>query len=274
MIAEAVFDPGRIVFAIGTAVLAGVWIYVVMGWIAEGEISLATGLTTIVASCFLIAVGVSSQIDAITYGVMGLFVCAPFSLPVYNMIAGNASDRELDLQKFERAHHAFAANPANVGSRFEIARQLAKLGLLGHAIAIARGAETLLTDDQGPHQRGTKLMFAKELSDTKYWESIAKPEDFRNVHCPHCSRPNPPGTIACLKCNAPFLLDIVRGSSQNRHVGGKIVLVWLCLAAVVAGSSLIGSTGGGWLIIFPTALLVIAFGGFASWLLNDRIKFA
>ena len=274
MLAQAVFDPGRIVFAIGSAMFAGFWIYVVMGWIAEGEVSFATGLATMFASALLLAVGVASPVDAVTYGVMLLFLCAPFSLPVYNLVAGNASDRELDLQKFERAHDAFAANPANIGSRFEIARQLAKLGLFGHAIAIARGAETLLTDDQGSHQRGTRLMFGKELADTKYWESIAKPEDFRNVHCPHCSRPNPPGTIACLKCNAPFLLDIVRNGSQNKHVGGKIVLIWLLLAAVVAGASILGFTGGGWMIIFPLGLLVIAVGGFASWLLNDRIKFA
>lgn len=205
---------------------------------------------------------------------MILFLAAPFSLPLINFVTGQASDTELDLQNFERAHGAFASNPANVGSRFEIAKQLAKLGLYGHAIAIGKGAESLLTDDQGSHQRGTRLMFGKELSDVRYWESLAKPQDYRNVHCLHCSLPNPPGTIACLKCNAPFLLDIVRKGSETRHMGGKIVLIWLCLAGIIAGAGMLGSTGGGWMVIFPLGLLVLAVGGFASWLLKDRIKFS
>jgi len=264
---------GDLVVTIATSLLAFLWIYCVISWMTEGEVEGTTGIATIIATIMMIGVSVSSQSEIVNYSIMLLFLLAPFSLPLINLVSGQASDRELDLQSFERAHNAFASNPANVGSRFEIARQLAKLGLYGHAIAISKGAESLLTDDQGSHQRGTRLMFGKELSDMKYWESLAKPEDYRSVRCPHCSRPNPPGTIACLKCNAPFLLDIVRRGSKTEHVGGKIVMVWLCLAGVVAGAAVLGSSGGGWLVVFPIGLLVVAVGGFASWLLKDRINF-
>jgi hypothetical protein len=189
-------------------------------------------------------------------------------------MAGNASDMELNLTRFERAHEAFAANPANIGSRFEIAKQLAQLGQYGHAIAIAKGAEALLTDDQGAHQRGTRGMFVKELYDLKSWGEVAKPEDFRNVHCPRCKRPNPPGTIACLGCNSPFLLDIVRSGAQTTHVVSRIVLAWLCLAAVIAGCAMIGSMSGGWMMIFPVTLLLFAAAGVINWMMRDRIKFA
>ncbi len=262
-----------LVVSIAMSLLAFLWIYCVMDWMVEGEISGTTGIATIVASVLMVGVGISAQSEAVSYSVMLLFLAAPFSLPLINIISGQASDRELDLQKFERAHEAFASNPANVGSRFEIAKQLANLGLYGHAIAIGRGAEALLTDDQGSHQRGTRLMFGRELSDLNYWQSLAKPEDYRNVHCPHCSRPNPPGTIACLKCNAPFLLDIVRKGARTQHIGAKIVLVWLCFAGVVAAASMLGSRGSGWILIFSIGLLVLAVGGFSSWLIKDRIKF-
>src|SRR5688572_10156908 len=181
---------GDLAVVVVMATMAGAWIYVIMTWMAEGEISGRMGLATIFASIMLLAVGVSSPIEIVTYSVLLLFVIAPFTLPLYNTIAGQASNRELDLQYFERAHEAFAANPANIGSRFEIAKHLAKLGQYGHAIAIAKGAETMLTDDQGVHQRGTRGMFYKEIADMRYWQSVAKPEDFRNVKCPRCSRAN------------------------------------------------------------------------------------
>ena len=256
------------------AVMACAWIYVIMTWMAEGEISGKMGFVTIFASLLLLAVGASSPIDLVKYSVALLFIAAPFTLPIYNNIAGQASNRELDLTRLERAHEAFAKNPANIGSRFEIANHLAKLGQYGHAIAIAKGAETMLTDDQGVHQRGTRGMFYKELADLKYWQSVAKPEDFRNVKCPRCSRPNPPGTIACLSCHAPFLLDIVREGTKTSHVGTKIALTWLCFTAVVAAAATLGSFKGGWTVIFPIMLLVIAVAGFINWMMNDRIKFA
>jgi hypothetical protein len=265
---------GDLVVTIAIVLLAFLWIYCVMDWMVEGEISGTTGIVTIVASVLMVGVGISAQSEVVSYSVMLLFLVAPLTLPLINLLSGQASDRELDLQSFERAHGAFAANPANVGSRFEIARQLAKLGLYGHAIAIGRGAEALLTDDQGSHQRGTRLMFGKELSDCRYWESLAKPEDYRNVRCPHCSRPNPPGTIACLKCNAPFLLDIVRKGTNTRHLGSKIVLVWLSFAGIVATAAILGSRGEGWMTLFSIGLLVLAVGGFSSWLVKDRIKFS
>lgn len=259
---------------IATAIFAMFWIYCLMHWMAEGELSGPTGLVAIVASILMVGVGVSAKSEIITYGVMLLFLVAPFTVPMYDRIAGQASDRELDLQKFERAHAAFAKNPDNVGSRFDIAKLLAKLGLYGHAIAIAKGAESLLTDDQGVHQRGTKLMFSRELSDMRYWETQAKPEDYRSVHCPKCKVSNPPGTIACLKCQAPFLLDIVREGTTKAHIGSKVVLAWLGFAALLAGGAAVGSTVSGWMVIFPIATLVIAIGGFLSWMLKDRIKFA
>jgi len=265
---------GDLVVSIAMSLLAFLWIYCVIDWMVEGEIAGTTGFATIVASLLMIGVGISAQSEAVAYSVMLLFLVAPLSLPLINLVSGQASDRELNLQRFEQAHGAFASNPANVGSRFEIAKQLAKLGLYGHAIAIGRGAEALLTDDQGTHQRGTRLMFGKELSDVRYWESVAKPEDYRNVQCPHCSRPNPPGTIACLKCNAPFLLDIVRKGARTKHLGGKIVLIWLSFAGVVATAAMLGSRGGGWILIFSIGLLVLAVGGFSSWILKDRIKFS
>jgi hypothetical protein len=264
---------GDLFTSILSAVLAFLWIFVLMGWMAEGEVSGKTGFATIVATVLLLAVGISSKSDIATYAVMLVFIVAIVSLPAYNIIAGKASDRELDLQGFERAHNAFAQNPANIGSRFEIAKHLAKLGQYGHAIAIAKGAESLLTDDQGVHQRGTRTMFSRELADLKYWQSIAKSEDFRNVGCPRCKRANPPGTIACLSCNSPFLLDIVRAGTQTGHLGAKVVVVWLCLAAIVAGGAILGTTSTGWTMVFPLALLVMALGGFLSWMLADRTKF-
>jgi hypothetical protein len=265
---------GDLAVVIVMAVMAVGWIYVIMTWMAEGEISGKMGFATIFASMLLLAVGASSPVDAVKYSVALLFLCAPFTLPTYNVIAGKASNRELDLQYFERAHDAFAANPANIGSRFEIAKHLARLGQYGHAIAIAKGAESMLTDDQGVHQRGTRGMFYKELADLKHWQTVAKQEDFRNVKCPRCARPNPPGTIACLSCNSPFLLDIVRQGTKTGHVGTKIALVWLCFTAIVAIAAILGSYNGGWLVIFPIMLMVIAAAGLINWLMNDRIKFA
>ncbi|MEO7454498.1 MAG: hypothetical protein ABIV13_07020, partial [Fimbriimonadales bacterium] len=209
---------GDFFITIVMAVALFVWIYFVSSWMAEGEITFTTGLVTIFASILLMAVGISTANTTVMYAVLLVLVAAMFSLPLYNLMAGSASDRELNLTRFERAHEAFAANPANISSRFEIAKQLAQLGQYGHAIAIAKGAETLLTDDQGTHQRGTRGMFVKELYELKSWNEIAKPEDFRNVHCPSCKRANPPGTIACLSCNSPFLLDIVRSGSKTAHV--------------------------------------------------------
>lgn len=264
---------GDLAVVIVMAVMAGTWIFVVMTWMAEGEISGRMGIVTIFSSLLLLAVGVSSLVEVVTYAVLLLFIAAPFTMPLYNTIAGQASNRELDLEYFERAHKAFAANPANIGSRFEIAKHLAKLGQFGHAIAIAKGAETMLSDDQGAHQRGTRGMFTKELSDMRYWQSVARPEDFRNVKCPRCSRHNPPGTIACTGCDAPFLLDIVREGTSTRHIGTKIALAWLCFAGVVATGAMLGSVSAGWLVIFPILLLALAVGGFMNWLFSDRIKF-
>jgi hypothetical protein len=132
----------------------------------------------------------------------------------------------------------------------------------------------MLTDDQGSHQRGTRGMFTKELYDLKTWQGMAKPENFKNVHCLRCKRPNPPGTIACLSCNSPFLLDIVRAGTKSGHVGSKIVVAWLCFAAVIAGCAMIASMKGGWMMLFPVALLLAAAGGIINWMKSDRIKFA
>ena len=87
------------------AVMAGAWIYVVMTWMAEGEISGRMGLVTIFSSIMLLAVGVSSPVEVVTYAVLLLFIVAPFTLPLYNTIILLLSGDEETAMTTTRVHY-------------------------------------------------------------------------------------------------------------------------------------------------------------------------
>jgi hypothetical protein len=247
-----------------------VWVVWAIRKMIDAELSAMQGVSVIGLSLFLVYL-------AIAGGFLVAIVIATLmlaTLAAVPYLASRIDQRllfEVDEHILEQAFGAFGENPSNVAALFRIANVLYDAGQRGHAIRVAEYAASLLSSDVDPvSNRSFRDLFRKELHDLKRWREDARPTDFHPIRCLRCSMINPPGVIACGRCQAPVLLDHARRRADPRPFYARLLAGWIALALALSVSVALGWTLSGKSLIFAIAGIVAMLGLFLSWLFRGE----
>ncbi|MCB0825343.1 MAG: hypothetical protein KDC26_04075 [Armatimonadetes bacterium] len=152
------------------------------------------------------------------------------------------AERQLDMQsvravnadRIERLHQAVSERPDNIPAQLELAACLHAHGFIGHGIELARVTLEAIPDTVDPMTgRSPRNMYTTEVYELKKWMGRATPEQInQRIKCASCMTFNPPGTIACSKCNEPYLLNHVRKNDFAKGIFGRFVVTGALVTAV------------------------------------------
>jgi hypothetical protein len=247
-----------------------VWVVWAIRKMIDAELSAMQGVSVIGLSLFLVYLAIAGGFWVAI--VIATLMLATLAAVPY--LASRIDQRllfEVDEHILEQAFGAFGENPSNVAALFRIANVLYDAGQRGHAIRVAEYAASLLSSDVDPvSNRSFRDLFRKELHDLKRWREDARPTDFHPIRCLRCSMINPPGVIACARCQAPVLLDHARRRADPRPFYARLLAGWIAIALALSVSVALGWTLSGKSLIFAIAGIVAMLGLFLSWLFRGE----
>ncbi|MBS1724931.1 MAG: hypothetical protein JSS66_18480 [Armatimonadetes bacterium] len=179
---------------------------------------------------------------------------------------------EVETARLEKAHAELSVRPDNIPARFDLARALFDRGLKGHAIGL--GENTLAglgTDRDMMSQRSQRDFYRNEDYMVARWRTeTTNPKAFEPVACPLCGTMNPPGPLACVGCEKPYLLELARRSDRRGRVYGRLVVGWILTTGLLITSCVI-VTAYKWPTTAYLLLLTLAgVGGTMAWLFRPR----
>lgn len=214
-------------------------ILVLINWMSSGQISGAAGLMGITVVLIVAMLTVMSHstvvVVAVFIGMVSLLVFFPYA---WDEVA-KSEVQGMDIDKLDRAHQTLVASPENIATFFLVAEMVYALGLEGHAIAISESTLNRLSTQIDPiKNQSMREVFRAEEYRTREWRRQVKdPDAFRAVACPRCGHLNEPGTLACGRCNGPFLLDLARKIDPRPKVRSRLVTGWALVALFLGGTA-------------------------------------
>ncbi|MBS1705917.1 MAG: hypothetical protein JST40_08590 [Armatimonadetes bacterium] len=244
----------------------GLLIWKILGMMIEKDIDLITGIVAIFAIVMLFGLSIWAPHPAIPIVVILTVVSCAVAYPFALDMLDKFLSRQVDVEQLDKAHYALSQNPSNPVPRFEIARLLYEMGLKGSAILLAENTLAGLSTTMDPSRNASfRDMFKVEESKAKYWrKTLTDPHAYDPIPCPRCQALNPPGQIACQKCEGPFLLDILRHNTRTSSIVGRLVLSLALVAITIGVGAVIGLTLGG---IYQVLAFLVMMGlvGFILW---------
>jgi len=259
--------------SLGVMIPISVWIVFVVHWMIDGLVDAIVGVLAIGLAFGLVALVIWAPLPemkgAIFVSILATLVTFPFA---YSQM-GRLEFREVDEHELERAHIAFASNPENVASRFEIARVLATYGLKGHAIAIADQVARQIPDERDEiSNRSTRDLFRTEIYRLKQWRlETTDKKQFEPIACPRCKTRNPIHEIVCVGCGAPYLLDLAREKTKKSVLVRKLVMTWIIVAVVLFFVPLAAIKLGSNMAIATIAALLVACFAALAYINRERV---
>lgn len=216
----------------------GICIVAVIRWMIDGDIPTGVGIGVLGGMLGLMAIGIKGEHPAAPWVVLGIVVTLMLFFPFAANQLAFFELRLVNIDRLERAHEELARRPDNVPAAFQMARTLHAIGHRGHAIALTTQVLESLDQTPDPLQfRSMKDLFREEQYELKQWQMAAKPTDFAPIACPMCGAKNPPGPIACVQCQKPYLLEIARRTDVRPRFIGRLVVAWLMIAFALVGAS-------------------------------------
>lgn len=260
----------RLVVAVALLIPVTVWVVWTVRRMVDAEISSVAGLLGIAASILLLAIGTWGGF--IVGAIIGLAMVASLgAMPLLLSKIDERISREADEHLLEQAFKAYGENPQNVAAQFRIAALLYTYGWRGHAITIAERATSALSDEVDPvANRSIRDLFRTEIYKLQEWKREATDKDFKPLVCVRCQASNPAGTVACVRCGAPVLLDHARMLTLARPFYNRLFLAWSAVAAVISGSAIAGlflEGGARYAVVFGLVLLA---GVFLTFLFRNK----
>lgn len=260
----------RMVVAFALLIPVTVWVVWTARRMIDAEVSAVAGFLGIGAAILLLAVGTWG--GYVVGSLIGVAMLASLgAMPFLMSKTEERISREGDEHLLEQAFEAYGDNPQNVAAHFRIAALLYTYGWRGHAITIAERAASGLSSEVDPvANRSIRDLFRAEIYKLQEWKREATDKDFRPVLCMRCRASNPVGTIACVRCQAPVLLDYARTLTLARPFYSRLFLAWSAVAAVIGGGAIAGLTLEGnarYVVIFGLVLLA---GVFLAFLFRDK----
>lgn len=217
----------------------GFAVYFLIQWVADGEIELFPAILAVIVMLAVLYSGVRSQsmvvIGAGLTSIITLLVFFPFAVEKL----AEAENVGVEIDRLDKIHQMITQKPENISAYFSLAESVHDLGLEGHAVAICqRTLDTLPTEVDPQTNQSIRDVFRAEEARARSWgRSITDPDAMKAVACPRCSRLNEAGTIACVGCQGPFLLDIARAIDPRSKIRTKLVFAWTIVVALFTGST-------------------------------------
>ncbi len=234
----------RFLVGIGISLPAALWVICMVRWMIDGELSPTVGVLGIGLAFGLISLTVWAPYP----WVAGLiFVVMLSSLATFSFARSMLDQREMkeiDLRQFENAYRSYGERPDNIAAHLGIAKAAHGCGLLSQAIAIAQNALNALGTEIDPVKNASmRDLFKKEDQDLKEWirESHGK-SVLHSVKCPRCQHVNPPHSIACVSCSAPYLLDLARNANVKSRAIARICVAWMVTATMIIVAAVCGNS--------------------------------
>lgn len=220
---------------------------VLVKWLVMGEVETWAGIVGLIGVMASFAICVASRSMAVQIsscvGMVSLMVFFPF--------AGDYLARQdlrcLTAEHIDRGHAELAIRPDNFPAWFQLARNLYDFGYRGHAIAIAEQTMERIPNVPDPMSNATmRDLFRNEDYEIRRWRRESEnPKYFRPVPCTKCKNPNPPGTINCQRCGAPYILELSRKTPGSAVIYSKLVVGWAVIAAMIPGAALLSERSSG-----------------------------
>lgn len=216
-------------------VIFGLGIVVMVWWMLETKIETGVGLAGIAGCLTAMAVSIAAGSSIVTGTIMVSFIGLVLMYPFAENKLAETELRGYNIELMDRAHQELNRRPDNVPAAFQLARSLYHYGMRGHAIALSQQTLDRLSNNQDPTQnRSIRDIYRNEEYELKNWKSASEdPRYYRPLACPQCKAMNPPGNLACNRCQSPYLLEIARSADPRLKVKGKIVLAWAMITGII-----------------------------------------
>lgn len=203
-----------------------IWIVSLIHWMIMGDIDVLSGLVGLGIALALGLIALDQHTRAYSPFTLIAVVATIVMYPFVRAAMNKRELRSVDVEALEKAYRALSERPGNPIAKLTLARRLYDLGVPGHALAIAESALATLP----------AAHFRDEHRQIRSWKAVVTdPRHFAPIACVECHTANPPGNTHCAACGSPFLLDRVRGRFLGKGQGRKLLAVWVCLVAVIAG---------------------------------------
>lgn len=248
---ELFHNPSTVFLGCLAWIPLAIWVISFVGWMINGDVDGLTGFLGILGTVALGAV--ITKPPAQNLAPVGFLAIVTISVmfPFVRRAINRHQLRLVDVDAIERAYEVMKVRPNNPGSRMRIARHLHNLGFPSIAIPIMDSA---LKDV--PVQ-----FFRDEFMLLQMWRSGgAVPA--ASLECPICGMRNDPGlSVICTRCQAPYLLDRLRGRIMSASLGRRLLGIWMLLVSITVGISSTPALSVPWNIIVGILCLgAIGFG--------------
>ena len=263
------FSQGVTTFlvVIGSLLVYGFGIITLLWWSFDGKIEFVTGIVGILGSIGMMTVTILGGGGFISGFLLVVYVSLILTYSFAERKLIETELRGLNTDLLDRSYAELNRRPDNVPAAFQLARCLYNIGMRGHGIALSEQTLDRLSTDQDPTaNRSIRDLYRAEEYELKKWkEQSQDPRFFRPITCPKCKFPNPPGHLACQRCQSPYLLEIARTFDPRGKVISKLILSWGIITIVMPLAALLGLyLSGMWLLIGVLLGLALA-GGVLYW---------
>ncbi|HXH61412.1 MAG TPA: hypothetical protein VNI20_08640 [Fimbriimonadaceae bacterium] len=252
--------------------VTGFSIITIIKWMLNNEIEVAVGLTSIAIMLVVAFLTIMSKSAFMAGTVLTVMITLMAFFPYAMDQLAQAELQGSDIDKLDRIHREIIARPGNVSTYFALAEVVYDLGLEGHAIVIAENTLNRLSTEIDPiKNQSMRDVFSREDSRTRQWRRMVKDDSvFRPVACPRCGQRNEPGSIACSKCQGPFLLDLARKIDPREKIRTRLVFGWALVVLFFTGTVYTWSVFSGMLKMVSLTLGLGMVGATFTYLFRRR----
>jgi hypothetical protein len=217
----------------------------------QGDLDALTGIVGIGVGLGLGVTAVRPPIPILAPISVCLVLMAVVMYPLLSTFVSHRELKNLDVEQVARAYRLLGQRPNNPLAQAKLAESVYRLGMAGHAVAIAEDALKKVSE---------RAAF-EEYRQLRRWKSAGIPADtMKPISCVECHTPCPPGWTHCRTCGAQFLLDRARGRLLPTGSARKLVAGWIVVALVTVGGPIVPSLPRDIGIVLAIGLLVASVG--------------
>jgi hypothetical protein len=253
MLDQIARNPNAICFGLIMFIPLGIWFLSLMSWMISGDIEVITGIIGIFVAVMLAYLAVKPPADyfppIIFFGMILLAVLLP-------VIRKSMSERELrmmEIEQLERHMTRLIERPDMTISRMEVARRLASLGFVAHALALTEQIKA-----------APMRQMEEEKREIRKWEFSLSPATSKIIPCLRCGKPGHPAALLCPHCQSPYISRYLKGHVVMPALAKKLIIGWTLgvglLLAIPAASAMLPPAGS--LLIIP---MMLALGGYTAY---------
>lgn len=203
----------------------------------DRQLGFLSGITAFAALIACLAITVTSRNLAVSAAVLIALVSLMAFFPFAEDQIERIHLRGIDVDQLDKAYESVSQNPQNIPARFRLAEGVYRHGLAAHAIAIGDETLQLLDTMRDPLKNmSMRDAYRSEEAMIKQWKRAGVPANAqRLLSCPRCGKENPFGSIACVSCRGPYLLDIAQKGDLRTKIMPRLVMGWALVGLLIAG---------------------------------------